>query len=756
MERDELLAMKLSQLRQMCKNNGLLVSGNKEEVVERLLTADLGKATQSDKSPGLLEKGKSRLSEDRDAAIDRLISRSDDVQENEPVKVVEEEISLPTPPPPIPEPVDEVEVIDAEVFVAEIEEEVSEISDEIILDEEEPDSITLDEEEDPWTIGIVDESEPVLSADSVDEESQASITITLPSLSDINLTPKMIAALVAVALILVAGSFTLFLSQDSSFQSRELRYGDSMQFDIQSSSIDVQGDDMVAIFRDSAGGPLDDACGELQADITTGTGSIRIHNGDASEITHSSETEYVGAVSALDAFGRAHLAAKKVITHNLDLDLTGKTWREPGTCGNTGWILSDNMVQMTTKSWTDIGDKELIRTETDLSATDADGRSTDLNAVTFGLDSISGLGTVASFVSMPLMPIHLHEFFGDERLTSGSSSEPGETWTWSVGNEKNDDRHGLVYPISMNHEEFDACNGHLQIDLLVKNGIPWPVKQTSSIVIDKSQKSSNCGIIESSISDAAIPDGRITIMMTMYASSSSSGDEDIDWLVDYTSKPGPGEDRPSTSTQRSWGVAMPDESETRSWNLEAALNCLNANYSGSGAAQSIQQGGYIWKAYTKPVAESVNTVEWNLSWVNEDGDSGWTVVRERDGGCGLMEDEMYDSDESADWNKEAIPETQTLAALESRILTSSRYPGLSEYVVESNGAWADDVEYGYRLSVTDQTEILDLVPVSLGDGTVNIVAQKDWTESNKDHTFNLLMDAENGRMLGWIHYSTPN
>ena len=754
MDRDELSAMKLSQLRQMCKNNGLLVSGNKEDVVERLLTADLGKATQVDKSPGLYEKRKSSLSEDRDAAIDRLISRSDDAQEIDNGKVVEEEPDLPMPPPPMPEPIIEVEVMDAEVFVAEIEEEVEEISEEIILDEEEPDSITLDDDVDPWTTGIIDESEPVLSADSIDEESQASITITLPSLSDINLTPKMIAAITAVVLILVAGAFTIFLSQDSSFQSRQLRYGDSMQFDIQSSSIDVQGDDMVAIFRDSAGGPLDDACGELQADITTGTGSIRIHNGDASEITHSSETQYAGAVTALDAFGRPHLAAQKAITHNLDLDLTGKTWREPGTCGNTGWILSDNIVQMSTKSWTDIGDKELIRTDTDLSVTDSDGRSTDLNAVTFGLESISGLGTLASFVSMPLTPIDLYEFFGDERLTSGSSSAPGATWTWTVGDEKNDGRHGLVYPISMNHEEFDSCNGHLQIDLLVKNGVPWPVKQTSSIVVDKSQKSSNCGIIESSISDAAIPDGRITILMTMYASSSFSGNDDIDWLVDYTSKPGPGEDRPGTSTERSWGVAMPDESEVRSWDLEAALECLNANYSGSGAAQAIQEGGYVWKAYTKPVVESVNTVEWNLSWVTEDGDSGWTVVRERDGGCGLMEDEMYDSDESVDWNKEAIPETQTLAALESRILTSSRYPGLSEYVVASNGVWADDVEYGYRLSVTDQTEILDLVPVSLGDGTVNIVAQKEWTESNKDHTFNLLMDAENGRMLGWFHYST--
>ena len=40
-----------------------------------------------------------------------------------------------------------------------------------------------------------------------------------------------------------------------------------MEFNILSSSIEVEGDDMVAIFRDAASGPLDDACGELSANI---------------------------------------------------------------------------------------------------------------------------------------------------------------------------------------------------------------------------------------------------------------------------------------------------------------------------------------------------------------------------------------------------------------------------------------------------------------------------------------------------------
>jgi hypothetical protein len=291
------------------------------------------------------------------------------------------------------------------------------------------------------------------------------------------------------------------------------------------------------------------------------------------------------------------------------------------------------------------------------------------------------------------------------------------------------------------------------LDLLVKSSVPWPVQQDASIILDKSQKSSECGLIESSLSDAALPDGRVTISFSMRATSNDNGARAIDWLADYTSKPGPGEDRPGTSAQRSWGVAMPDESERRDWDLESALECTVSNYSSSGVATAIESGGYVWKASTVLVD---GITQWNMSWVTEDERAGWAVVRERDGGCALIDDEDMD-DGSVQWNRNAIPDTLTMQALESRLLTSSRYPVLSQYINDGSGEWADDVEYGYRLTVAEENDIFDIVPVSIGQGAVSVGADKIWTDSNnREHSVTFTMDAENGRMLGWFHYWAPN
>ena len=748
LDRDSLSSMKVSELRALCKEKGLLVSGKKEELISRLLGKEVTKKSPETKvTSASLEHGK-------DDAIDRLLARFETggagmPEDEAPEPAVESEEVL------------EVEVIEAEIVEAEIEPEAEEEL-EIVLDgeEEEPTlevepEILLDDDDDPWTGGVVaEEGEPALVADEIEspDGSDASITITIPSLSSIEFSPKVIGAITISALILGAIGFTIFMQQDSSFQARNLHYGDSMQFNILSSSIEVEGDDMVAIFRDAAAGPLDDACGELTAEINSGTGSISIREGAPSEIIHPSDQQFSGAVSALDAFGRIHLAAEEIITHEMNFDLSGKTWREEGDCGNLGWVLEDNFLDMTTKTWTDIGDKQLIRTSTDLTISDEENRATNFEATTFGLDAISGLGVVSSYVFLPLTPLDLHEFFGDASLTSGSTSEVGSEWSWSVGNEMNDNNHGLVYPISMSHSEFDSCNGHITIDLLVKSSVPWPVQQDANIVIDKNLKSSDCGLIESSLSDAAIPDGRISISFSMRATSTNSGSSAIEWLVDYTSKPGPGEDRPGTSAQRSWGVAMPDESSLRAWNLESALECTLANYSTSGVATAIEQGGYVWSASTVMVDTNI---QWNMSWVTEDERAGWTVVQEDNGGCSLVDDENMD-DGTVQWNRNAIPDTLTMNTLESRLLSSSRYPGLNLHINDGIGGWDDNVEYGYRLSVTEDNEIFDVIPISLGEGAVSVYAEKSWTDdNNRNHDVVCVMDAENARLLGWYHFWTP-
>mgnify|MGYP001284201630 FL=1 len=751
LDRDSLSTMKVSELRSLCKEKGLLISGKKEELIARLL---------GDKAPASTSENKvtsSSSEQDKDDAIDRLLSRIESGGAGGPLEEVVE--SAPTP-----EEVIEAEVFEADIVQAETEPHLDEEADLFLeSDEEEITPVTkqpeliLDEEEvDAWSGGVIaDETEPTLVASEIDSDTEeASITITIPSFSSIQFSPKVIAAVTISALILGAIAFTFFMQQDSSFQARTLHYGDSMQFDILSSSIDVEGDDMVAIFRDAASGPLDDACGELSANIVSGVGSISIRNGDPANIIHPSDKQYSGAVNALDAFGRTHLTAEKVINHEMNIDLSGKTWRDEGECGTVGWILDDNNLDMTTRAWTDIGDKQLIRTGTDLTILNSENQATNLEATTFGLESISGLGVVSSYVFLPLTPLDLYEFFGDESLTSGAKSEAGSEWSWSVDKEINDNDHGLVYPISMSHPEFDDCNGHIRIDMLVKSNVPWPVEQTANIVIDKSQKSSDCGLIETSLSDAAIPDGRISISFKMRAMKGgiNQGSNAIDWLADYTSKPGPGEDRPGTSAQRSWGAAMPDESTIRSWDLESALECTLANYSTSGVATAIEQGGYVWSASTNVLNSNIR---WNMSWVTEDERAGWTVVEEDNGGCSLIDDDNMD-DGTVQWNRNAIPETLTMNSLESRLLSSSRYPGLNTHINDGTGGWDDGVEYGYRLSVTQDNEILDLIPINLGEGAVSVNVQKSWTDgNNRNHDVVCVMDAENARLLGWYHFWAP-
>ena len=751
LDRDSLSTMKVSELRSLCKEKGLLISGKKEELIARLL----GEQATSISSESKVNSSSSE--KDKDDAIDRLLSRIESGGAGEPLEEVVESA-------PIPAEVIEAEVIEADIVEAETEPHLDENADLFLESHEEettpvtkqPELILDEEEVDSWSGGVLaDETEPTLVASEIDSDTEeASITITIPSLSSIQFSPKVIAAVTISALILGAIAFTFFMQQDSSFQARTLHYGDSMQFDILSSSIDVEGDDMVAIFRDAASGPLDDACGELSANIVSGVGSISIRNGDPANIIHPSDKQYSGAVNALDAFGRTHLTAEKVINHEMNIDLSGKTWRDEGECGTVGWILDDNNLDMTTRAWTDIGDKQLIRTGTDLTILNSENQATNLEATTFGLESISGLGVVSSYVFLPLTPLDLYEFFGDESLTSGAKSEAGSEWSWSVDKEINDNDHGLVYPISMSHPEFDDCNGHIRIDMLVKSNVPWPVEQTANIVIDKSQKSSDCGLIETSLSDAAIPDGRISISFKMRAMKGgiNQGSNAIDWLADYTSKPGPGEDRPGTSAQRSWGAAMPDESTIRSWDLESALECTLANYTTSGVATAIEQGGYVWSASTNVLNSNIR---WNMSWVTEDERAGWTVVEEDNGGCSLIDDDNMD-DGTVQWNRNAIPETLTMNSLESRLLSSSRYPGLNTHINDGTGGWDDGVEYGYRLSVTQDNEILDLIPINLGEGAVSVNVQKSWTDgNNRNHDVVCVMDAENARLLGWYHFWAP-
>ena len=738
---DSLSEMKVSELREICKKGELLISGNKADLIVRILENNL--KNQDDKELFLDDenieitevqpqdaeiKDKVRSSREIDDAIDRLISRVDDDE----IKPIKESI------------ISENEIMEAEILEAEIIEEKP------LLGDNQPEESLILEDDDSW-----DEVSSNLHREEVVEEHQSgdfekpSVTITLPSLDIFKKYRLQISAISVVILLVGAGVF-YFLSADSSFQARPLNYDDSMTFTLSDGLIDLEGDEMVSLLRDALPETaIQDACNRLTVNLA-GTGSIEIIQGDSSEITHpidSAESSLQGVVSVKDAYGRSHLTVQQKITHNLNIDLEGKTWKETNICGNLGWSLSGNQLSMDTNIYDELAEQSILRSESDISFTDIEGDNTKANIVTFGADGFGNLDGIATILTFPLTPIALHEFFGDIKLESGMKSESlsdwNKDWNWEVGSEQRNAEHGLVYPVSITNTEVERCLGRMNIDILVKSGVPWPVEQVVDILIDKDQSTSDCSFIESTATDAALPEGTLTISMKMSQITSDSGSKSIPWGSTYVSRPGPGEDKLSESAKKDWSTAMWDESEIRSFSLEDAVNCLRSNYTNRDITVAIDSDGYIWQglySYSSNAESNEDFEEWNLSWVRSDETSGWAIIRQNDA-CSFEGERRNDGEIT--WNQEAIPSTHTLKNLEARILDTNRYEGLS---ISHD---IDGINYGYRLSVSEESDIFSFLPGDLTEGQVLVVGSREWVDSNREHNINYAMDAQTGRMLAW-------
>jgi hypothetical protein len=741
--------MKVSELREVCKKEQLLISGNKADLIFRILESissspnneelflDEENVETAEVATSVVEtKDKVRSSREIDDAINRLISRVDDKD------------SMIVDPEP-EEPISNDEIMDAEIFDAEIIEEVHESIDEVSNNDVEP-SLILDEK-DPWSDDVMDEKtvEPMSSTESSE---QPSFTITIPSADIFKKYWQQISA-VFVVILLVGAGVVYLLSADSSFQARPLNYGDSMTFTLSNGEIILDGDEMVSILRDQLPETaIQDACNRLTVGIA-GTGSIAIIEGDDSQVTHpidrqSSNPDFYGTMDAKDAYGRSHLTVQQQITHDLDVDLEGKTWKDTNVCGNLGWSLSGNDLSMTTNIYDELSESSLLRSESIISFTDVEGDTTNANIVTFGADGFGNLDGIAPILTFPLSPIGLHEFFGSIKLESGMTSESisdwNKDWQWEVGPEQNNAEHGLVYPIKIVHTEIERCLGRMHIDILVKNGVPWAVEQQVDILIDKNLNKPDCSFFESTATDAALPEGSLVIKMKMSRISSDSGSKSIPWGSVYAGRPGPGEDKLSTNAKKDWSTAMWDESEIRAFSIEDALNCLRTNYSSRDISVAIDSDGYIWQGIYGGHGNE-NLEEWNLSWVRSDETSGWAIVSLSNNQCSFDDEGRNDGDIT--WNQEAIPSTHTLKNLESRILDVDRYQDLASSLGSSS--WFENTDYGYRLSVSEDNDIFSFLPGELTEGQVTIIGSRKWTESNREHNINFAMDAQTGRMLAW-------
>ncbi|MGB1584284.1 MAG: SAP domain-containing protein [Candidatus Thalassarchaeaceae archaeon] len=698
-DEETLSNMTVVDLREMCKNLQLMVSGNKSKLIERII-----EFKGIEKPEKELEIEQVLLLEDDEEetivkqnnigdAVDKLISKTiqsnDDTGKNSPtLNLLDKE--------------EESEILEAEIFV-------EENSENKIYERAEKDT----------------------------KEDSASMVITLPSFRNINFNSKAIGAIFAIILLLGATVFFV-LNNDNSFSPKPLNYGDEMNFNVEEVRISIVGDDMVQIFRDSSGGILDDACGELQINMI-GEGKVSV-----------SKDEQIST----DSLGRSGFyTAEKTIEHDLVVDFEGKTWRDINDCGNLGWSMANNILEMNSKSWTELADRDLKRTNTDISFIDIESEETNLQIVTYGLEGLGDLDLLIPILTFPLKPIELNSFFGERTLSEGSTSKNDQDWNsdweWTVGSEINSKNHGLVYPITIHHTEIGRCIGHANIQIEVKANNPWPVSQEVDILIDKDSSDSDCNFLFSSAAETILPDGRLTIRLVMGETSTSLGNTPIEWGKEYL-KPETGEDQPRTSDKKKWTSSMPDESEIRIFNLETAKECLMNNHSTSDAALAIIDGGYLWQSYWKHSDDSTNP-EWNISWVDPDDNSGWLILNgNSSSNCKIKSSGNNDKGEII-WNNKAIPDTPSLNLLEQRVLDSDRYPDLYPFIASNQNSWDSGIEIGYRLSVSDDNDLLSIIPVNLGEGQVSIIGSKSWTESGKNHSNYFIMNGETGEMIAWYH-----
>ena len=686
-DRESLTSSTVAKLREICKDRGLLVSGKKSVLIDRILE-DLGFSKESS------------------------IITDDEIWEEDALVIDEEEDTR--------EKVNEVlsrigEVVEAELVVAEL----------VVSDEKTPDSRIEEDEKTPDS--------------RIEEDDRPSLVISMPTLSSLGDRWKVLVAVFFV-IILVGATATIFLQRSSGFTVAEMRFGDSMDFQIIESSASVNGDEMLSLVRDSTGEILDPACGELTIEMD-GKGTVSVLEGFES-----------GTVETTDSLGRSgFLSVEKNILFDLDVDFEGRTWRDEAQtdCGNIRWVMSGNELLMDSKSWVEIEKAELKRADTAISFSDVDSVTTELRLVTFDAAGLGGLGSLIPTLSFPLTPIELYDFFGDVVIKEGASSEDpdinwNKDWKWEVRKEFRDETHGLVYPVFLEHEEISRCYGHARIQIYLQSDSPWPVKQVSDILLDKDLQTKDCDFLVSTLSEEILPKGTLSISTTFSRTESKTGGSQIDWGRRYIGSPSEGEDRPTTSTKRNWVDSIWDESEIRQFDLEEATSCLKATHQESQATQALESGGYIWKAHwSKPTGEG----EWNMSWVDEDDDSGWLVLRNSAEGCEIVSTGSNDRGEVS-WNRDSIPSTQTMSLLESRILSTDRYPELSQFI-ESGNSWKSEIEVGYRLSVTEDNEILSFLPGDLGDGKVTMTASRDWEDSGRERSLELAVDSESGEMVLW-------
>ena len=705
-----------AKLKALCILNDLPTSGNKSDLVSRLLESGLGR---------------DELGIETDEIVEEVIEAVIDREVIQPSLSLEDEDTLtPAIEPEVHKPVfqssdkqsggsNQDDVLDAEVLDAEF--------------------ITLDEEvKAPKTIHSQVES----------TKSTGNATTLLEMIKQ----PK-IAAVFVVILILGAGTWYYFNNQLEPFTADKLRYGDEMTYTISNGDF-MASEGFLDLVLDQIE-TEDDIC-KLRL-MFDGTGDVSISNGGSSELVSQSSLDRLGAVSAKGGQGMDWLTVESVSEYDFSAFTIQRHLRSsiPGSSACSDFPASvSGTADLTSTQWTELRDRASIGTAVDWNLNVEN--TYQGNLMSFGVGGILGdLDTISPGFSMLLQPVELQELLANDYIDDGATgSRLG--WDWRVlGSEKlgSTDMWKIV---ATNQDIQELCLGSASMTLLVEEGNPWATKQTVSVVISGSDSNrQGCSTTTKLLGDYVLPDGELTMSHTFQKSSLSRGSKGLEFGLSYDARPQANELSPNDDDLNDWGPNgehMPDESVLRLHNLEAAIDCLDyLQSSASGAVAALDDGGYVWRAIDQQFGSNT---QWNISWIATDDIAGWVTFNIT--GAPSQENCQFDKkgsyDETVSYNREFIPKVLNISTIEESLLDSTRFPMLtsSQGLFTSSGTYHPETRVGYLVVVPGSginTILANIGDATDGANTVDI--SRDWTDDGWNKRFNLIADATDGRIIGW-------
>ena len=767
---NSLTSLKLSDLKSLCLDKDLKISGTKSELIERLISSglseeELGIASElplqdANEGPPIPSTGLPdgwsmdqwryygeqylatlEKSESKDL-VDGKITDEQNIRSDENPETKEEIIED-----------DEGDLILDSDFSEEIKESVI---DDHGLDEE---IIEADLIEEPFIEEVEDEIDAI-----IEEESKISKVESDMSIINQLKEPKVIASLIVCALLLGAGFWYMY-NQPKPFTPDQLRYGDEMKFIVTDGNLETSGEDLVTYLAKMLGAE-DKMCGKLNVKFT-GTGNTKIIQGGAEEISGEPNQNLLGTVRQIGPYGEEWLTVQKELNYELsDVDIDTNTFAANNKCSSLlPYFALDNSMSINTKIWNEAQDRSALKTSTDYTFNGAALGSGEGSVVTYGVSGLGGvLPSAIPGIDLIYSPVVLHEFLDGSLIEQGNSGEKGY-WKWQVSEEEEVAGEKAWKIIVENDYVVEKCIGHARATLWATDQSPWPIKQIVDVQIstlDEDRTSCDKSILELGAEiinpDFELPQGRISLGMQLFSSELISGTKLIQWSS-YDQRPFIGSNGLSPiydwDENRSY---IPDLSQKRVHTLEKTIDCLTQSQTSSSIVNTIQSNGYIWNAEDN---RSLDQTKWNLSWVDTSSQSGWALVEVStaetgDTNCAILTTGVYDPEDSPEYNKQNIPMTPSLMSLESRAMESNLFPELSGnsdgLIGDGNGIYRDS-NIGYNI-FTPSNEIDTILNwLERSDGAVTFEINRNWVEGGNENNVNLLMDGTDGRILGWAYTS---